>query len=95
MKLATCRNLRLRGRRSQGAGAHARSQVKIGVLNDRSGLYADVAGEGSVVAAQMAVEEFGGRRQASGRDRLGRSPEQGRYRRQHRAPVVSTRTASM
>ena len=29
--------------------------VKIGVLNDRSGLYADLAGEGSVVAAQMAV----------------------------------------
>ncbi len=32
--------------------------VKIGVLNDRSGLYADLAGEGSVVAAQMAVEDF-------------------------------------
>ena len=33
--------------------------VKIGVLNDRSGIYADLAGEGSVVAAQMAVEDFG------------------------------------
>jgi branched-chain amino acid transport system substrate-binding protein len=32
--------------------------VKIGVLNDRSGLYADLSGEGSVVAAQMAVEDF-------------------------------------
>jgi len=32
--------------------------VKIGVLNDRSGIYADLAGEGSVVAAQMAVEDF-------------------------------------
>src|SRR6476660_6264108 len=32
--------------------------VKIGVLNDRSGLYADIAGEGSVVAARMAVEDF-------------------------------------
>jgi len=32
--------------------------VKIGVMNDRSGLYADLAGEGSVVAAQMAVEDF-------------------------------------
>ena len=32
--------------------------VKIGVLNDRSGLYADLAGEGSVIAAQMAVEDF-------------------------------------
>src|SRR3954447_1137767 len=35
--------------------------VKIGVLTDKSGLYADVAGEGSVVAAQLAVEEFGGK----------------------------------
>ncbi len=34
--------------------------VKIGVLNDRSGVYADLAGEGSVVAARMAVEDFGG-----------------------------------
>jgi branched-chain amino acid transport system substrate-binding protein len=32
--------------------------VKIGVLNDRSGVYADLSGEGSVVAAQMAVEDF-------------------------------------
>ncbi|WP_420867625.1 ABC transporter substrate-binding protein [Afifella marina] len=35
--------------------------VKIGVLNDRSGLYADLSGEGSVVAARMAVEDFGGK----------------------------------
>src|SRR5687767_8413478 len=33
--------------------------VKIGVLNDRSGVYADLSGEGSVVAARMAVEDFG------------------------------------
>ncbi len=33
--------------------------VKIGVLNDRSGTYADLSGEGSVVAARMAVEDFG------------------------------------
>ncbi|MYZ49870.1 ABC transporter substrate-binding protein [Propylenella binzhouense] len=32
--------------------------VKIGVLNDRSGVYADLSGEGSVVAARMAVEDF-------------------------------------
>lgn len=31
---------------------------KIGVLNDQSGLYADLAGPGSVVAAKMAVEDF-------------------------------------
>src|SRR3954466_16164318 len=33
--------------------------IKIGVLNDQSGLYADLAGQGSVVAARIAVEDFG------------------------------------
>ncbi len=33
--------------------------VKIGVLNDQSGLYADLSGQGSVVAARMAAEDFG------------------------------------
>jgi branched-chain amino acid transport system substrate-binding protein len=33
--------------------------VKIGVLNDQSGTYADLAGPGSVVAARMAVDDFG------------------------------------
>ncbi|AKR55818.1 ABC transporter substrate-binding protein [Youhaiella tibetensis] len=32
--------------------------VKLGVLNDRSGVYADLSGEGSVIAARMAVEDF-------------------------------------
>ena len=32
--------------------------VKIGVLNDQSSLYADLGGQGSVVAARMAVEDF-------------------------------------
>jgi len=34
--------------------------VKIGVLNDQSGIYADLAGPGSVEAARMAIEDFGG-----------------------------------
>lgn len=33
--------------------------IKIGVLNDMSGLYADVSGPGAIVAAKMAVEDFG------------------------------------
>jgi len=33
--------------------------IKIGVLNDQSGLYADIAGPGSVWAAKKAVEDFG------------------------------------
>jgi branched-chain amino acid transport system substrate-binding protein len=34
--------------------------VKIGVLSDMSSLYADNSGAGSVAAAQMAVNDFGG-----------------------------------
>jgi branched-chain amino acid transport system substrate-binding protein len=33
--------------------------IKIGVLSDMSGTYADLSGQGSVVAARMAVEDFG------------------------------------
>jgi len=43
-------------------GAHAQVSdgvIKIGVLNDQSSLYADLAGQGSVIAARMAVEDFG------------------------------------
>lgn len=35
--------------------------IKLGVLTDMSSLYADNGGQGSVVAAQMAVSDFGGR----------------------------------
>lgn len=46
-------------------GAHAQrvsdEVVKIGVLTDMSSLYADNAGPGSVAAAQMAIDDFGGR----------------------------------
>jgi len=34
--------------------------VKVGVLNDQSGLYADLGGPGSVAAAQMAADDAGG-----------------------------------
>ncbi len=34
-------------------------RIKIGVLTDESGPFADIGGKGSVVAAQMAVEDFG------------------------------------
>ncbi len=42
--------------------AHAQisdNVIKIGVLNDQSSLYADLSGQGSVLAARMAVEDFG------------------------------------
>lgn len=49
-----------------GASAPAGAQisgdiVKIGVLTDMSGIVSDATGEGSVVAAQLAAEEFGNR----------------------------------
>jgi branched-chain amino acid transport system substrate-binding protein len=35
--------------------------VRIGVLGDLSAVYADFGGPGNVVAARMAVEDFGGK----------------------------------
>ncbi|MGZ3240028.1 MAG: ABC transporter substrate-binding protein, partial [Burkholderiaceae bacterium] len=35
--------------------------VKVGILTDMSGPYSSVAGQGSVVAAKMAIEDFGGK----------------------------------
>jgi branched-chain amino acid transport system substrate-binding protein len=42
------------------SGAEAQS-VKIGVLTDMTGYYSDLAGPGSVLAARMAIEDFGGK----------------------------------
>lgn len=41
--------------------AHAQESVRIGVLNDQSGVFATYQGIGSVIAAQMAVEDYGGK----------------------------------
>ena len=38
--------------------SNAPQTVKIGVLSDMSGLYADIGGQGSVIAARIAVEDF-------------------------------------
>jgi branched-chain amino acid transport system substrate-binding protein len=43
------------------SGAHANEKVRIGVLNDQSGVFATYQGIGSVIAAQMAVEDYGGK----------------------------------
>jgi len=50
-----------------GAPALAQTEgaVRIGILNDMGGVYADDQGPGSVVGAQMAVEDYGGK--AAGR----------------------------
>ncbi|TWD46003.1 amino acid/amide ABC transporter substrate-binding protein (HAAT family) [Agrobacterium vitis] len=43
------------------AGGVSDGKVKIGILNDQSGVYADFGGKSSVEAAKMAVEDFGGK----------------------------------
>ena len=47
------------------AQAPGSSGVKIGILNDQSGVYADFGGKWSVEAAKMAVEDFGGKVQGA------------------------------
>ena len=42
-------------------GAISGDKVIVGVMNDMSGLYADIGGPGSLVAAQMAAQDFGGK----------------------------------
>src|SRR5579875_3962198 len=37
----------------------AKPAIKIGILNDQSGVYADFGGKWSVAAAHMAAEDFG------------------------------------
>jgi branched-chain amino acid transport system substrate-binding protein len=41
--------------------ALAQEPIRIGVMNDQSSVYADFQGKGSVLAAQMAVEDYGGK----------------------------------
>lgn len=47
---------------STGAGAQSfrlsDDEVRIGVLTDMSGIYSDLSGRGSVLAAEMAIEDF-------------------------------------
>ena len=45
---------------SMGGTARSQEPLKLGVLNDLTGAFADLGGTGSVVAAQMAVDDFGG-----------------------------------
>jgi len=51
---------------SNPAPAQAEETLTIAVMNDQSGVYADLSGQGTVSAVRMAVEDFGG-------DVLGRS----------------------
>ena len=62
MKTRNLASLLLGTALSLAAGSFALAQdktVKIGALSDQSGLYADLGGPGSTLAAQMAVEDSG------------------------------------
>jgi branched-chain amino acid transport system substrate-binding protein len=61
-KIAICTALAAALAAALGANAQGISNdvVRIGVLSDMSSLYADNAGAGSVAAAQMAIDDFGG-----------------------------------
>lgn len=45
---------------AQGGGKLTNDVLRIGVLTDISGTYADISGKGAVEAVKMAVEDFGG-----------------------------------
>src|ERR1700761_3279877 len=61
LRLALVSALLVTGLAAQAHAQISDDVVKIGVLNDQTGLYADLGGPGSVVAAKMAVEDFGGK----------------------------------
>lgn len=42
------------------AAAQGQGPVKIGILNDQASVYSSITGEGSVVAARLAIEDIGG-----------------------------------
>src|SRR5258707_7138866 len=42
------------------AAQTAGDPVNLGVLTDMTSLYADINGQGAVIAAQMAIDDFGG-----------------------------------
>jgi branched-chain amino acid transport system substrate-binding protein len=62
MRFATIASLSLTallGLASAGGASADDKAIKIGALSDQSGLYADLSGPGSALAAQMAIEDSG------------------------------------
>jgi branched-chain amino acid transport system substrate-binding protein len=58
MRAATSLAFALAALMTTAAHAQGPISVKLGVMNDMSGLYADLAGPGSITAANMAVQDF-------------------------------------
>jgi branched-chain amino acid transport system substrate-binding protein len=64
LRMTRCIAVALAALAATGAAAQDKvsdGAVKIGVLTDMSGYYSDLAGPGSVLAARMAAEDFGGK----------------------------------
>jgi branched-chain amino acid transport system substrate-binding protein len=60
INIALCLTLILIGT-TAAIGQVSDNVIKVGVLTDMTGAYSDLAGPGSVIAAQMAAEDFGGK----------------------------------
>lgn len=62
MQLASLLKLLLLSLAAAGA-AHAQSDrpIRVGVMSDMAGMTSEIVGPGSVIAAKMAVEDFGGK----------------------------------
>jgi branched-chain amino acid transport system substrate-binding protein len=60
-KRAAIAAIAVAGLLSASTSGQAQERIKIGVLNDQSGVFATYQGIGSVIAARMAVEDYGGK----------------------------------
>lgn len=58
---ALCVGLAVLGLRATSCAAHDAPPIKLGVLNDMTGAFADLGGKGSIIAAQMAIDDAGGK----------------------------------
>jgi len=56
-----CATLLVLGAAGQAGAQDATKPMKIGVLADMSSVYAGIGGPGSIVAAELAIEDFGGK----------------------------------
>jgi branched-chain amino acid transport system substrate-binding protein len=59
--LAACGASGARAQSAPASGQISNGAVKLGLILDMSGPYSDLTGKGSATAAQMAVEDFGGK----------------------------------
>src|SRR5271168_1130518 len=58
--LSALLGLALSGSLATSAALAADNQVVIGTIDDLSGVYADIVGQGGIEAANMAISDFGG-----------------------------------